>query len=172
VPDDFPYVGPPVALDFPHGPRPFLRDRHKALCDGMIMNLINARNDLEDPVRAPAARALIEKMLRGFLGFSDGKLSRHELLVAALDAGASSNLGELLAGMILFEKLPEAEARVPYDVLYEAVRLWPQTKQREARTRAVRALAKALGCDAKNVMTMLRQARTRLRERRAAARRK
>jgi hypothetical protein len=177
VPDDFPYVGPPAAADFPHGVRPLgLRDRHKALCDGLIMKLINARNDLAEPDRAPAARALIEKMVHALRGYSDGTLSRHELLVSALDGAAreeSANWGTLLVSVTLDDKLPGV--KVPYQVLYEAVRLWPQTRQREARTRAVRAVARALGCDAKDgrtLMTMLRQARTRLRQRRADARRK
>ncbi len=63
-------------------------------------------------------------------------------------------------------------AKLPPGVLRRAVELWPETKQREARKRAVRELARALDCDVPSLTTMLRQARGRLREQKVARRAK
>jgi hypothetical protein len=176
VPDDFPS---------------FLGDKHRTIVDQLIMRLIGARNDLDDPARAPEARSLIDRVVQAIADFDpDSTIARHELIVRALDgstamatAPAYGPLGELVpspfadlelrvfsAEATIRTALPSA--KLPPGVVRRAVALWPDTKRREARTRAVRELARALDCDVPSLLTMLRQARSKLRNRRAASRRK
>ncbi|HXN31050.1 MAG TPA: hypothetical protein VN894_04280, partial [Polyangiaceae bacterium] len=39
-------------------------DKHLTLVDQLIMRLINARNDLDDPVRGLQARSLIDRIMQ------------------------------------------------------------------------------------------------------------
>ena len=73
VPDDFPS---------------FLDDKHRTLVDQLIMRLINARNDLDDPARGLEARALIDRIVQTMGDFdppfdtrsarADRERARHE----------------------------------------------------------------------------------------------
>jgi hypothetical protein len=91
-------------------------------------------------------------------------------MVTALDAPLRIDFLDVryqLAESIIRSALPSV--RLPPKVLRRAIDLWPMSKGRE-RTQAAHALAKALGCDARTLMTMLRQARVRLRDRARNAR--
>jgi hypothetical protein len=181
-----PYLDPETGTrrwlpdDFPTPRFGLVRDRHLAICDGLILDLIGARRDLDDRGRAPAARALIEQMFHALDGVdAERKLVRQELLVSALDEVTSQDGypddGFRALGVCSIIGSQAPELRPPIETALAAVELWTQTKRREARTQAVRELARALDCDAKDgptLMTMLRQARQRLRERREDARRK
>jgi hypothetical protein len=167
-------------------------DKHLILVDGLIMRLISARNDLDDPAAGPKARFLIDRIVQAFGEFDpDSTLARHELIVRALDHSARLVTAPVVraagaaAGPSPFADLEvrtfSAEAMIrgalpslslPRGILRQAVELWPDTKHREARTRAVRDLARALECDVPSLLPMLRQARKRLREGKTAARAK
>lgn len=66
VPDNFPAVFGAI---------------HLRLVDNVIMQLIEARDDLDDPEVAPRARALIDLLVQAIGGFGDpgSTLRRHEL---------------------------------------------------------------------------------------------
>jgi hypothetical protein len=155
-----------VPSDFPN----FAGEFDVRVADTLIMHLFRAREELRDPLWRPRARARIEAARRVLVSFGDAPDSlerRHEMLVHVLDVTADLPLEHRIA----FAAVEFGEAQ-PYlkppttDVLRRALDLWPQTKRREERTQAVRELARALNCDCPSLMTMLRQARKRLRDRR------
>jgi hypothetical protein len=192
IPDNFPAL---------------LGDKHLTLADQLIMRLITARNDLEDPDRSSVARAMIDRVTQALHGFDPGLVKdKHELIATALDLSKMEgptystawkrngmefavdvgketvNLNGFIGGIAdldLRARLAEStirsvlpSAKLPMDVLKRAVELWPNTKQRQARSEAIHALARALGCDKRSLMTLLRQARQRVRDRHRNARRK
>jgi hypothetical protein len=150
-------------------------DRHLSLCDGLIMTLIKARGDLEDPERAPAARALIEGFAQSVGRFDPrSKEARRELMVQALDTceilaeRQPEHFGDLglrtvFAESLIRNSLPSV--KLPAGVVTRAVERWGKKRGVEARDAAVRELARALGCDSASLPTMLRQARRRARVR-------
>jgi hypothetical protein len=181
VPDNFPAV---------------FGSKHLALVDQLIMLLIKARNDLDDPERAALARDTIDRTMQALHDFHpDLVKDKHELILTALDASKMEGLSWTNRGMgvgavvgkgmvpldqfisgiwdldlrtrlaetIIRNALPSV--KLSKGVLQCAVELWPKTKQREARSHAIHELAKALGCDARTLLTQLRQARQRMRSR-------
>jgi hypothetical protein len=162
-----------IPPDFPN----YERDRDTSIVDTLIVMLLQERVALSDPTWRPAARARIEAARAALVPFGNAPYStkvRYEMLVDALDRSEVLTAPiELRAGfvqVVLGEAMPDAT--LDPEVVRDAVALWPEKKARHARTRAVRALAKALGCDHLSLLTMLRAARMEMRDRRVAARRK
>jgi hypothetical protein len=160
----------PLPADFPD----FTGDRK--IVDSLILMLLQERASLSDPTWRATALARIENARRAMVDFGDAPYFsqvRHELLVNALDWSAKLD-GPIEQRVAFVEVvLGEAIPNVPIapGVIRKAVDLWPKTKQRTARARAVRELARALHCDVPSLPTMLREARSRIRNRLAHARR-
>jgi len=155
--------------DFPN----YRGDRELARVDGLIVMLFQERLSLSDPRWRAVARARIERTRIALIDYGNAPYStavRRELLVRVLDQSAlmpgpiDDRLGYVQA--VLGEAMPEA--KLDPDVVRAAITLWPVTKRRVDRSNAVRALARALRCDSRALMTMLRQARRRIRKRRRA----
>ena len=149
-------------------------DLHLTMVDGLIMRLITARGDLDDPERSARARRLIGTVVQAVQGGnSRSKGFRHEVMVEALAAterdGMDPELRVRVAYLSIRTRLPDAKPST--EVFRRAVELWPSKKHRAARAAALRELAKELGCDAKSLPTRLRQARKRLRDREKARKR-
>jgi hypothetical protein len=123
------------------------------------------------------------QMLHALHGTKPGSLFVQETIVVALesanDEGFASRLGPQwtigqrisIAEDLLGVRLPGVN--VPTAVLQRAIELWP-TRQKAQRTAALHALAKAMGCDVRNITQALRTAKSRWRAenlRRARARR-
>lgn len=162
---------PPIPPDFPD----FSGDLDVRIADTLILMLLEAREQLRDPVWRLRARAVIEGARRVLVSFGEADTSlerRHEMLVHVLDEAQVLPIeGRVMFAKALFgEALPYIKKFPTPDTLRRALDLWPQTKRREERTRAVRELARALECDRPSLMTLLRQARKRLRERRRSRR--
>jgi hypothetical protein len=158
--------------DFPD----FGGDFDVKVVDALIIRLLAARDDLRDPLWRPRARAIVEGARRALVSFGDAVTSRErrrEMLVHVL---VESLALPRVEDRVMFAALTFGEA-LPYTkppaeaVLRRALDLWPQEQRRTERTRALRALARALDCDAPSLMPMLRQARMRLEERQYEARR-
>jgi hypothetical protein len=138
--------------------------------DALITELFLARLNVKDEPWAPQAHARIEGARRAIIGYgraAESATLRREMMVDLLDSTTrllSVEQGKMYVQVMLQEALPLA--KVPREVIGEAVELWPQAKRRTARTKAIRALARCLHCDSPSLLTMLRQARKRLRDRR------
>jgi hypothetical protein len=156
-------------------------DPDVARADGLIVQLLQARQEIRDPElarSAPGARALVDRLWRSAVPFGTAAHSlqvRHEMMVHLLDQGArllaeghDIEHGVMFAEATIFWAIPGLA--LPREVLREAIRLWPESKRRQARTDAVREMARRLRCDRPSLMTMLRQARGRIAARRALRR--
>lgn len=158
-----------LPADFPN----FGSDRNVAIVDNLIAMLRQERASLSDPTCRATALARIERARAALVEFGDAPYSRasqYEMLVdtldrsAELDAPIESRIG--FVQLILGEAMPNA--RIRPGVIRDAVTLWPAKKQREAREKAIRELARALGCNPPSLNVMLREARKRIGERRKA----
>jgi hypothetical protein len=169
-------VPPKLAVQVPDDFPDFSGDMDVARADSLIVQLFQARREIREPhwkQWAPYARALVDRVWQAAVPFGlarSSKQERYEMIVHLLDQGARLlGEGHAIEHGIMFADVTIREAmqgrRVPEDVLRRAIELWPQQKQRQARTRAVREMARALGCDGRSLMTQLRQARTRMRDR-------
>jgi excisionase family DNA binding protein len=162
-----------VPNDFPN----FTGDRDIAIVDTLIFMLFGDRDLLDNPVWRPTALARIERARSAIIPFGRAPTARSvrlELMVTALDRSvkvdAPLELRVQFVQILVGEAMPDA--KLDDEVIRDAVRLWPEKRQTEDRTRAVRELARALRCDVPSLMTMLRAARKRVRERIRDARRK
>jgi hypothetical protein len=139
--------------------------------DGVIYMLLHARNCLGHPTHDASARETIRRMLAALHRIDiDAKGVRQAAIGRVLDdvhaapfVGLPLETKTDVAAMMLRAAL--AGMTVGRGVLRQAVELWP-TRQRDRRTTAVRALAKALDCDAPTIMQILRNAKTSRAERR------
>ena len=145
--------------------------REIAIADTLIFILRQARASLNDPVWGKLARAQIEAARSVLIDYGDAPYSRtrtYELLVDALDqseqADSPLELRAQSVSLRLAEAIPHVE--VPFDIIQNAVLLWPTKKQRTARSDAMRSLARVFDCDTPSLMTQIRQARARVRRRR------
>ncbi len=161
-----------ILTDFPN----CREDGEFALVDSLILMLFQERESLSDPRWRPVALARIEAARAALVAFGGAAKSakvRCEMFVDALDKSDIPDRPiELRSGFVQVV-LGEAMPNVTIDpkVVRDAVALWPKKKESEARRRAVRALAEALGCNHLSLMTMLRASRKDMRDRRTDARR-
>jgi hypothetical protein len=150
--------------DFPN----FEGDAEVALVDSLIVELLALRRDLSAPTPDPIAVRKVERLRRAAVPFGDAVTSsekRRAMLSYLLDTSMTVPPEH---GTAFVQTLANWATRKSIDssLVRPAVELWPQRKQREKRSRAVHDLARALDCDCKSLMTLLRQARTdRLRQR-------
>ena len=163
----------PVPADFPNHDGP----REVAIVDTLIEVLFLARRDLTDPPDEPRGRYgslwRVEQARRALIPFGDApytKAARRALLVQLLDDidQVTRHGGDVLnwlmgARIMIGEALPYSRPPAD-DVLRRAFALWPNHKQRAARSAAIEELARALGCDAKSLPVMIRQDRKKRRD--------
>jgi hypothetical protein len=146
----------------------------------LIDRLVQALHGLDPKKKNKQSR--LSLMLRAL----EAATEHHQSYLAARDGGVVENstvrLDGFLNGIVNHDlRMQMAESivrgvwpsvKLPKGVLARALELWPQTKQREARTRALHDLAKAIGCDRPTLLTQLRQVRMQMRDQRRTARRK
>lgn len=155
-----------------------LLQRNIAIADTLIFMLRQARASLGDRTWGALARNQIEAARSVLIDYGDAPYSRarcHELLVDVLDQSERCEESIEMRARIVLLRLSEAlpETEIDFDTVRDAVLFWPLKRRRAARSNAVRELARALDCDTPSLMTMLRQARARIRARRCGpARRK
>lgn len=161
-----------IPADFPN----FCGGLDVAIVDTLIVILLGDRDLLNDPLWRPQALARIERARSAIMPFGMAPRSvtvRIEMMVTALDKSAEFEAP--LESRVRFAQVLIGEAMpggaINDELVREAVRLWPDKRNTEARLRAVRDLARALKCDSPSLMTMLRAARKRLRDRKSSARR-
>lgn len=160
---------PEMPDDFPN----FTENSAVAIVDTLITMLLHERACLSDPVWRPTALARIEKVRRALISHGNAPYSPgvgRQLLVDTIDKARSLDAPIAarvdFACVVLQEAVPGA--RISRELVRDAVSL-----RGEERTTAVRGLARALGCDAPSLDTLLRQARKELSEsRRRPAKRK
>jgi hypothetical protein len=162
-----------IPSDFPN----FAGSRDVAVVDTLIVMLLGDRDLLVDATWRETALRRIERARSTIVPFGGAPYSRTvrlELLVTALDRGteleAPVEAKVSFVRMLIEEAMPSA--RPKDELVRDAVCLWREKRRTEERTRAVRAMARALQCDSPSLMTMLRAARKRLREGMSSARRK
>lgn len=163
----------PVPADFPNHDGP----REIAIVDSLIEVLFLARRDLTDPPRDPRWREgslwRVEQARRALIPFGNApytKTARRALLMQLLDdiERVVRQKGEFVhwlmaARTMIGEALPYS--RPPSDeVLQRVFELWPNHKKRVARSAAIRDFARALDCDSKSLLDMIRQDRKKRRD--------
>jgi hypothetical protein len=119
----------------------------------MLVHVLDVAADLQRDRKAQFAEAERQAKKSGGAMPMDSATT-HEAIVDEATALARTLIRDAMA-----VEIDRQTARL-------AVALWPQAKRREARTAAVRGLARALDCDSRALMSLLRQARKRLADRR------